>query len=123
MVSHITNHVMKGITSSAYDNRMAAARQAVRIKTDEQIRNWLKENGEQTGPVAPEDVEKFRASGQQEMQDLLDGKPTKAEYEKKLVAKLTSVEVKLRIFKDTMRLSTIVWLVFGVLSAWRIAGD
>jgi hypothetical protein len=121
LVGHVMNKSVRGIASIAYTAQMAAAREAVKLKSDAEIRKWLAENKKEGASVSPKDIDEFREHGQAEMQDLLNGKPTQEEFEKEFAAKLNSFSVKMGILKETLSLFTILWLGLGIASAYRIA--
>lgn len=121
VVSHVTNNYMRKFVSGAYQKRLAAAHEAVNLKTDPEIRAWLEGHKANSAPVSPNEIDEFRAHGQAKMQDFINGTPTQAEYEKDLLARLTSFSVKLEIMKKAMSLFIVIWLAFGIASAYRIA--
>jgi hypothetical protein len=114
---------MRNIVGSAYENQMAAAREAVKLKTDAEISTWLQNNKKDGTPVSPNDLDEFRATGQAKMQDLLDGKPSRSEFEKQFIAPLTTFSMKFGIMKKTITLFTVLWLAFGIASAYRIGSS
>ena len=70
---------------------MRPAKTAVEAKTDQEISKWLEQNGELDDKPTAEDIQKFRGKTQPEMQSLLDGKTTKADFVKKSNAEFDKV--------------------------------
>jgi hypothetical protein len=121
LVGHVMNKSLRGFASIAYTGEMAAAREAVSLKTDAEIRKWLEENKKEgSASVSPKDIDEFRAHGQAEMQDFVNGKPTQEQFEKEFVARMNAFSVKMGILKETLSLFTILWLGLGIASAYRI---
>ncbi len=120
VVNHVLNKIMHDRAGIAYSAEMQRAREAVKLKTDDEIRNWLAGRKGRTSPVSPNEIDEFRAAGQAKMQDFVNGKPTQAEFEKMISARVNSFEFKFDILKKTLSLFTILWLAFGIASAYRI---
>ena len=127
VVNSIFNKVAGVVTQGAeeeYNSQMRLAKSAVEAKTDVEITKWLEQNGELDDKPTAEDIQKFRSTTQPEMQSLLDGKTTKADFVKKNKAELDKVftfSFKWQIFKDSVSFISLIFVVFGVISAWRIA--
>lgn len=109
----------------SYEQHLAFAQQAVKLETDDQIRQFLATQAEEDGLPIPagtftaEDVRSFREEALPELRDLANGRPPKAEYEEKL-RKTISDAFQGEVFKASFSLWTILWLILGVGSAWRL---
>lgn len=107
-----------------YNSQMKLAKSAVEAKTDEQISKWLEENGELDDKPTANDIQIFRTTTQPEMQNLLDGKTTKEAFMKKNsgeLDKMFTFSFKWQIYKDSVSFISLIFVIFGVISAWRIA--
>ena len=122
VTSAIVNKVagdMKGAGEAAYADMVKEATEGVKLQTDAEIKAWIQTNDDSGEQATSEDVANFRNVRQPKMQDLLDGKPSKAEIVGKL--NLTSFSMRFAVFKESLSFFTLLWVCFGVASAWRIA--
>jgi hypothetical protein len=125
------DELVSGLAEVKYDAELELAKKAVAAKTDAEIGVWLDENSK--GPANPARIQMFRSDDQPKMQDFVNGKPSKSEYMKKVTAEASKKMEELgeasglkfgsrfEIFKSSVDFFTILWLAFGVGSAWRIA--
>jgi len=111
----------------SYDERMAEAQEAVKAKTDDEIRNHLQnqarlgfekyaEKGEKYEPrgIRKEEVDAFKKYALQAHQDFVNGKPSREEYEGD-IAKTREMS------RDVTRKGTVVAVllrtgVFGIIT-------
>jgi hypothetical protein len=120
----IVNRVLGTMTAgadSAYDEEVNQAREGLKLQTDAEIKAWLQTNSETGAPVTSQDMDDFRKVQQPKMQDLVNGKPSRAEFTAKFTGPLSSFSMRYNIFKESVGFFTLLWIIFGVLSAWRIA--
>jgi len=109
----------------AYEHQMDYAKRAVEKKTDEEIRVFLAaEKSDDDDKAAPQaitavDIEKFRKD-LPKRQEFIKGRPTKAEFEKKLRDSFNSAEVKALVLKESVSLWTLLWLFLGIGSAYKL---
>lgn len=118
--TYINRGIAKGAEKS-YAKQINAAREAVKANTDVEITTWLENQGVAPGKISQAEIENFRDSTKARMQRLLDGSPSLKEYQK-IISDRIPFSKRFKIFNDNVvSLFTILWLVFGVGSAWRIA--
>jgi hypothetical protein len=117
------NKIMSDLGKTAYEAKMESAKQAVKVKSDEEIKKWLTQDGDgkSESEVTVQEIQDFRDKTQPEMQRLIDGTPSKAQFEANFNSKLKSMAFKYSVFKESISLFTILFVCFGVASAYRIA--
>lgn len=115
------NKLVSQMVSSAYEAKMEAAKIAVKAKTDPEIKKWIADEDEkEQSQITAQDIQNFRDKTQPEMQRLLDGTPTRAQFESEMRAQMSSFSMKYEIFKSTISLFTVVFVGLGIASAYRI---
>lgn len=115
------NKIVGEMASSAYEGKVESAKSAVKAKTDDEIKSWVADDEEKNvSQVTAEDIQNFRAKTQPKMQQLLDGNPSRAQFESDLRSKLSSFSVKYSIFKSTISLFTVLFVCLGIASAYRL---
>jgi Tfp pilus assembly major pilin PilA len=119
------NKFVSSMVAGAYDAKIESAKTAVQAKTDPEIKKWLAEQDDtkNESEITAQDIQSFREKDQPEMQRLLDGTPSRAQFEADLRSKLSSMSMKYSIFKTTISLFTVLFVCFGVASAYRIASS
>jgi hypothetical protein len=111
--------------AGAYDHRMDYAKKAVEAKTDQEIRTLLaaeeSEEGDQVTPdsINDSDLEAFRKE-LPALQDFINGKPGRAQFDQELRASLNSTEMNGLLLRHSVSLWTLLWLFFGVGSAYKL---
>ncbi len=117
------------VSKGAYEERMAYAQEAVTKTTEAEIRELIarqETDEDQTvtsEQVTAEQVADFRKE-LPELKEFINGKPTKEEYLRKIRAVFDSAEVQAEIFKHSLSFWTLLWLLLGVGTAWRLgSGD
>lgn len=116
------NQFMEG----AYEARLEYAQRAVQLETEEQTRAFLAEGmSDDEDTVAPADITpqqlaEFRQDELPKLKDLVNGQPTKAEFERDLRASLNSARMQAEVLKHSVSLWTVLWLFLGVGSAYRL---
>ncbi len=117
--------MFKNVSAEAYDGMVEDAKQGVKLKTDDEIKSWLQTNTDDDDgakvTVTAQDITDFRNTRQPKMQDLLNGKPSKDEFLKENEIHGVSLGTKFEVYKKSLTLFTLLWVIFGVASAWRIA--
>lgn len=109
----------------AYEAAVADAQGAADLETDDQIRHYLAEQAEAFGlsigaaVISEEDVQVFRDEDLPKLRELANGRPPKAEYEESLRQEITA-EMRGEVFKASFSFWTLLWLLLGVGSAWRL---
>ena len=125
-VRHSINSFIEEAVTEGYDYDMVFAKEAVKQKTDPQIRVFLAsqatEEGETMTPgeITAEDIQAFR----EEMptyQKMAANQYSRAEYERENRAFFAEIFTTGFILKNTFSLWTILWIFLGVGSAWRLA--
>ncbi|MDB6064417.1 MAG: hypothetical protein JWR26_625 [Pedosphaera sp.] len=120
VASHYVNQALSKVAGDAYDNHMVEAREAVNAKTDDQIKAWLVKNGDSGGQVTTEEIEEFRTKTQTEMQKQLDDSTSRGRFEKAYISQLGSFSMRFGVFKKSVSLFSILWVAFGIASAYKI---
>jgi len=122
VVNAVLNKVageMKGAEHEAYDTMVKQAAEGVKLQTDDEIKAWLQTNDDSGEPVTAQDIENFKKTEQPKMRDLANGKPSFAEFVHD--TNTETVGARFALFKASLTLFSLVWVFFGVGSAWRIA--
>jgi hypothetical protein len=89
-------------------------------KTDDEIRSFIAvENEMKPGEVTDEEVSAFKKAIP-ELQELKNGNPSKEEFIKKEMPDKSSLFYNLIILFNSIGLFTLVWLIFGVASAFKL---
>ncbi len=119
------NQLMEKMVVGAYDNRMAYAKKAVEAKNDQEIRTLLaaqqSEEGDQVTPdsIKDSDLDEFRKE-LPKLQDFVKGKPGRTQFDQELRASLNSTEMNSLLLRHSVSLWTLLWLFFGVGSAYKL---
>ena len=111
---------MDEMAQEAFNSRMEYAQAAQNVQTDDQIKALLMKHefdGEQ--PTA-EDVKTFRETELPQLKEFAGGKPSKAEFEKDFKKIKDTFVYKILLFKESVGLFTLLWVVLGVSSAYKL---
>lgn len=120
VASHFVNQALANRASTRYETMMSEARMAANAKTDEQIKAWLVKNGDSGEQATAEEIEEFRSKTQPEMQKLLNDPSAKERVEKAYIKQLGSFSLRFEVFKKTVSPFSILWVAFGIVSAYKI---
>jgi len=110
---------LAGVGETTYNTLIKEANEGVKLQSDAEIKAWLQTNDDSGEQVTTADIANFRKVRQPKMQDLLNGKPPKSDFTKAFTA--MSLSDRFGLFKASLTLFTLLWVGFGVASAWRIA--
>jgi hypothetical protein len=121
VVNHFANRALNRAAESVYLSRVAYAGKVVAAKTDAQLKEVLAEKREK-GPdqVTAEELATFREKDLPKLQDLANGKPSEKEFVNQFQGEKGSFSFKFKLFEKFISLFTILWVCFGVASAYRI---
>ena len=118
----------KMIGEAAYEARMGIARQAADAQTDDQIKVVYEKMN--AAPPTGQELAAFKEKTLPELKDLASGKITKADFLKNLNEKSSQAVEKVmdkinlsarwEVFKSTIDAFTILFIVLGVSSAYKI---
>jgi hypothetical protein len=115
------------IAREGYDSRMSYAKEALAAQSDAQIKTLLTdarlEDGEkaETIKISDEDIKTFREVELPELQDFINGKPTREQFQKNILGVKDSFSYNFTLLKESVGLFTLLWLFLGVGSAFKIA--
>jgi len=114
-VNHIINKTFNekfaGLLEQAGTEQKEMARQGLNAKTDEEVKAWLVKYGELENAPTQEDIKEFRESRVPELKAIMESKP---------VTRTIPFSLRFAMFKATVGIFTLIWLIFGVISAWRL---
>lgn len=103
-----------------YKKKVKYAEAALVPKTDDEIKSFISvENEMKFEEVTDEDVRDFKKE-LPELQELRNGKPTKEEFIKKEMPDKSSLIYNVIILFNSIGLFTLLWLLFGVASAYKL---
>ena len=110
-----------------YKERLKYADAVLIPKTDEEIKSFIAtENSMKFEQVTDEDVRDFKKEIP-ELQDLKNGKPSKADFIKKQTpdraSPLGSIIFNFAILFSSFGIFTLLWLLLGVASAYKLGSD
>jgi hypothetical protein len=128
----VTTHALEKYATEqarlAYDARMAFAREAVGAQSDEQLQVLLARYGTNeegaaldSNAISAEQVARFRAEGLPRLREFVEGKPTREESERAMVEEFKASIPQLAVLKASVSVWTLLWLVLGVGSAYKLA--
>lgn len=111
---------------TAYDEQMNFALGAVAAEGDEELRAFLAISFAEWGvepdasQITDESLAAFRSDDLPHLQAFINGTPSQEEFEKSIRAEYQSPETKLAVMKESFSLFTLLWLLLGVGSAYRL---
>ena len=114
--------VFSGAAATAYESRMAYAREAANVQTDDEIKALLVKHEEIKEPTAKE-IQEFRDEEQPKLKEFSQGKPSKVEFEKGIKGFNNTMSFKLMILKDSVSVMTLLFLFLGVGSAYKLGAS
>ena len=102
---------MADILAKAAATQKEMAREGLNAKTDEEVKAWLVKYGELERAPTQEDIKDFRENRVPELKAMQDFKP---------VTPNITFSMRFAMFKNSIQPITYLWLIFGVISAWRL---
>jgi hypothetical protein len=123
---HITNSFMTLGVPEMYGAQVAYAKEVSAAKNDEELKAVIaKHESEDDEPVKPSDIDatrlaEFKKTELPELRKFSEGKMTQAEFEKKHREDLEQVLGTGFVLKESFSLWTLLWLFFGVGTAYRL---
>jgi hypothetical protein len=104
-----------------YREELAVAKSALQVETREQIIHFLSVRDEvQPGEITEESIKRFQEEELAEYRDFVNGNPSQQEYVMMLKKMQGLFVSKWELFKESMSLFTLLWLLLGVGSAWKL---
>jgi hypothetical protein len=119
--NHIIHKVSTRMADQAYQEQLENAKEGLNAKSDQDIKNWIAKNDKTEGEIPQKEIERFREQRLAKMQAFVDGKPSRAEFEKTVESRINTWNFRYKIFQSSISLFTILFLCFGIASAYRIA--
>ena len=114
-VNHIINKTFNEKFASLIENAGAEqkkmAQEGLNAKTDDEVKAWLVKFGELEKEPTQDDIKEFRESRVPELKAIMDAKP---------ITRSIPFSLRFAMFKETVGVFTLIWLIFGVISAWRL---
>ncbi len=107
------------LIDKAYQNRVEYAKAAEQAQSDDQIKALLVKYEENESPTAA-DIKEFRDTTQARLKEFAANKSGKSSFERRSSDFRRSFSYNFTIFKDSVGLLTIVFLLLGVSSAYKI---
>jgi hypothetical protein len=114
---------MNAIIEKAYQERMTYAKDAATAQTDDEIKALLvkhTDEKEQSGAPTAEQIKAFKENELPGLRDFANGKPTKAEFARRMNEIQETFLFKLLLLKESVGLFTVLWLLLGVTSAYKL---
>lgn len=108
------------MSNEAYQEQLTAAKEAVAATSDDQIKTWLANNAHYGSDVSSANVDTFRSNIQPRLKAFVNGQPSQEEYSRDYKARVDAVNSRFKIFNDSISLFTILFVCFGIASAYRI---
>lgn len=103
-----------------YKKKMKMADAVLVPQTEDEIKAYIAtENEMKTSEVTEEDIRDFKKEIP-ELQDFKNGKPSKEEFIKTQMPDKSSLFYNLLILFNSVGLFTLLWLLFGVASAFKL---
>ncbi|EEF58632.1 hypothetical protein [Pedosphaera parvula] len=121
VIQRFVDGSLDGLAENAYVEHTAFARKALNASSDQEISNLFAHHyGKNEFFVTKEEIQDFRAT-LPELQDFLNGKPSKAEFIKTVRSRADTLSYRWSVFQRSRSLGFLMWLVFGILAAYRVA--
>jgi hypothetical protein len=109
------------IALASYQQQLDRANVAVKLQTDDEIKAFVAKQDEiRVEEVSPDRLKEFRETDEPRYRELLDGKPSKAEFTGRLNHTMNSWSVQFEMLKGSLGLFTLLWLFLGVGSAYKL---
>lgn len=106
----------------AYEGEMAAAKSAVALKTDEEMKAFIAKQDEVSlTDVTTDRLKEFRETDLPKFRGLVAGKPSQAEFISRMSGIMNSWSVQFEMLKSSFGLFTLLWIFLGVGSAYKIS--
>jgi hypothetical protein len=120
VIGRFVDRSLDSLAENAYKDHMVFARNALNASTDQEISKLFAQHyGKNEFFVTKEEIQEFRAT-LPELQDFLDGKPSKAEYVKSIRSKADTLAYKWKVFQGSRTVGFLLWLVLGIVAAYRV---
>jgi hypothetical protein len=123
-IRSLTSAQIAEMLEGAYDEHMVYAKEAVKAKTDEDIKAVVakSENSDSSDPekVDARAIQTFRQKELPTLQKFVNGIPAKAEYQRQQLSKIEEFVGPL-VLQKSFGLFTILWIFLGTSSAYRVA--
>jgi preprotein translocase subunit SecE len=120
MIEGMQSAVQESV-GEAYDEKAKYGQDAVKAQTDDEIRALYEKIYEEK-PGA-EELAEFKKDELPELKEIGSGKLTKEQYVKKTKAEMKKLgfTVRWELFKSTVDVVTIIFLILGIVTAFKIA--
>ncbi len=119
------NSFMEQNMQGAYEARVEFAKKVVPAKSDDEIKAVLEKeaagDADALKEITPQYIAEFKKDDLPELQQIAEGKLTKAAFEARIRERLDSSETRTMLFKESLSFWTALWLFLGVGSAFKIA--
>ncbi len=118
---------LTALLDTRYEQRMSFARSALAARSDDELRALVAPSASaagkniEPGSITDEQLALFRMKRLPELQAFTEGRPTKPAFIASARARIETSKVTLRLLKGSLRIFTLLWLIFGVSGAYRIA--
>ncbi|MDB6031614.1 MAG: hypothetical protein JWM16_1952, partial [Verrucomicrobiales bacterium] len=121
VVNHFANRLLNTTAERVYLSKVAYAGKAVAAKTDPQLKEFLAQKGDKgADQVTSEELATFREKELPKLEALAAGTPSEKEFVKQFLGEKGSFGFKFKLFEKFISLFTILWVCFGVASAYKI---
>ena len=105
----------------SYQEQMDAANAAVALKTDEATKAFIAKQDEvKVSEVSSDQLKEFREVELPKLRDFTEGKPSKAEFLRRISRAMNSWGVQFEMLKESVGLFTLLWIFLGVGSAYKM---
>ena len=119
-IEQIRDKVMDDLVESVYRTRLAQAQEVAKIKTDEELKEYLI-NHDAKGQMPSEGMLRdWRSEVLPKLTDFANGKPSKEEFSRDFRKTEDVQGDKVTRLKDSLGFFTFFWLLLGVSTAYKL---
>ncbi len=118
----VVHEFQDGIMDGLYEVQQEMAKEAADLKTNAEIREYLSSSWfDEEQEVTQEEIDYFRSETLPMLKEIRDGSLTKEGYEDRMRKEFGAIEADAGLLKESLSLWTLLWLFFGVGTAYRLA--
>jgi hypothetical protein len=123
---HVSEKMIASLVGKDYDGRVAHAKEAVQAKSDDEIKTFLAKTESEEGlkveasSIDAARISEFKKKELPEYKKLAEGKMSRKEYEQDKLDEVKALIPFGLVLKESIGVFTILWIFFGVGTAYRL---
>jgi hypothetical protein len=119
-VNIVVNKALRAESESAYLAQLDSAKEGIDLKSDDEVRTWIAKYAPPENAISAQDIADFHSNVQTNLQKFINGEPSRQQFERAFISQIDSFSLRYRVFNKTISLFTVLWVCFGIVSAYKI---